>query len=48
MENRKDDLIIIRIEKELKKQFTSINKQSNIKNSQKIRGWIEDYVKNND
>ncbi|MED4852195.1 hypothetical protein P9386_10240 [Caldifermentibacillus hisashii] len=42
--NNKDDILVIRIEKEIKKQFTKINKENNIKNSQKLRGWIKAYI----
>lgn len=45
--NNKDDLLIIRIESKLKEEFTNINKSKKIKNSQKVRDWIEDYVTEN-
>lgn len=44
---RKDDYLVLRIESNLKEQFTKINKQKNIKNSVKIRDWIEDYIQDN-
>lgn len=47
MGEKKNELIIIRIEKKLKDDFILINKEKNIKSSQKIRQWIREYVKNN-
>lgn len=44
---RKDDLIVLRIERKIKEEFTKINKERNIKNSAKIRGWIQDYIQSN-
>ena len=44
---KKDDHLIIRIEKDLKQDFTLINKQKKTKNSKKVREWIEDYVNKN-
>lgn len=40
----KDDLIIIRIEKRIKNEFTDIIKEKKLKQSQMIRGWIKEYV----
>lgn len=45
--NRKDDLLIVRIEKKLKSDFTTLNKKNKVKNSQKIRAWIKDYLEEN-
>lgn len=42
----KDDLIIVRIEKRIKSEFTDIIKEKKIKQSQMIRGWIKEYVNN--
>ncbi|NCU19114.1 hypothetical protein [Pallidibacillus pasinlerensis] len=47
MVKRKDDLIVFRIERKIKEEFTKINKERNIKNSAKIRGWIQDYIQSN-
>lgn len=43
----KDDMLIIRIDKQAKEKFTFINKKKKIKNSQRVREWIEEYIKEN-
>lgn len=40
----KDDHLIIRIEKDLKQEFTKINKKKKVKYSKVIRNWITEYV----
>lgn len=44
VKQRKDDLLIVRIEKQLKEEFTNINKTKNRKNSTTIRRWIQEFV----
>lgn len=47
MGTRKEDQLLIRIEKDLKDNFTTINKQEKVNNSEVIRNFIKGYVDNN-